>query len=60
VSHRGCESNLSEDRSAISINIATWNVKRMHQYIGILGVAETHWTNDTPEAFEYNDHVIIY
>lgn len=27
--------------------------------IEFLGMAETHWTNETVEAIEYNDHVII-
>ena len=26
----------------------------------ILGVAETHWTNDTEEAFEIGKHVIMH
>ena len=74
VKHRGCESNLPEDRTAI--NLATWNERTQNDKtdskidnlineakrlkIGILGISETHWTNDTPEAFEFKDHVIVH
>ena len=74
VNHRGCESNLPEDLS--EINIATWNVRTLNDEtnsklenlieeinrlnIGILGVSETHWTSETPEAFDFKDHVIVH
>ena len=64
VYHRGCE-NLLEDR--LTINAATWNVRTLHDethfkltnllneierlHIDILRVSETHWTNETTEAF---------
>ena len=71
--HMGCE-NLPEDRLAISV--ATWNVRTLHGetdfkltkllneierlHIDILGVPETHWTNETTEAFQKEQHVIIH
>ena len=74
VQHRGCKSNLTEDHTAI--NLATWNVRTLNDKtdsnldnlineakrlkIRILGIVETHWTNDTPEAFEFKDHVIVH
>ena len=28
--------------------------------IEILGIAETHWINETSEALDYNDYVIMH
>ena len=73
VNHQGCK-NLPED--CLAINVATWNVRTLNDEtdfkltnllnemtrldIDILGVAETHWTNDTEEAFEIRKHVVIH
>ena len=68
MEHRGCDSNLRGGCTAS--NIATWNVRALNEKtdfklqnllsemkrlrIEILIIAETHWTNETAEAFEYN------
>ena len=73
VNHQGCE-NLLKD--CLAINVATWNVRTLSDETDfkltnlfnemirlntdILGVAETHWTNETEEAFEIGKHVIIH
>ena len=68
---KGCLSNLPEGCKAL--NIGTWNTSTLfHDFklenfltemirlkIDILGVSETHWTKETPEAFEQNGYVII-
>ena len=41
-------------------NIATWNVEMKRLKVIILVIAETHWTTETAEVFEYNDYVIIH
>ena len=71
--HKGCE-HLPEDR--LAINVATWNVGTLHDktdfkltkllneierlHIDILGVPERHWTNETTEAFQKEQNVIIH
>lgn len=69
--NKGCVSNLPEGCKAT--NIGTWNVRTLNQEgklenlikemsrlkIDILGVAETHWTKETPEAFEQDGYVIL-
>ena len=72
VYHQGCDRNLPEDCNAV--NIGTFNVRTLCDVdfkltilldemkrlnISILGLSETHWSNETPEAFEMSDYVII-
>ena len=70
MNNRGCE-NLPEDKNVI--NIGTWNVRTLNGdaklgnlileinrlNIDILGISETHWTDEVEEAFETDGHVII-
>ena len=71
---RGCDSNLPEGRKSTKMNIGTWNVNGLNQEckldmllkeisrlkVDILGVAETHWTDEIPDAFEQGEYVIIH
>ena len=72
VCHQGCDRNLPED--CYAVNIGTLNVRTLYDLdfklrkildemkrlnISILGLSETHWSNETPEAFEMNDYVIV-
>ena len=68
---KGCVSNLPNGCKAL--NIGTWNTRTLfHDFklenlptemirrkIDILGVSVTHWTKETPKAFEHNGYVII-
>lgn len=71
---RGCERNLPEGR--LATNIATWNVRTLNEKtnfklknllkevdrfkIDILGVFETHCTDQVDKAFELDGYVIIH
>ena len=68
---KGCLNNLPKGCEAV--NTGTWNTRTLFRdfklenllaeiirlKIDIIGVSETHWTKETPEAFEQNGYVII-
>jgi len=70
--NQGCVRNPPEGYPRVT-NIGTWNVQTLYQdgklenlilemlrlKVDILGVSETHWGNDLPDAFEEKDHIII-
>ena len=70
---RGCDSNPPEGRKSRKLKIGTWNVNGLNQEMkldilikemskfkmDILGVAETHWTEEISDTFELNGYVII-
>ncbi|XP_066936741.1 uncharacterized protein [Clytia hemisphaerica] len=47
----------SDDDDDFKLKALTEEMKRLK--IDILGVSETHWTNEIEEAFEMNDYVIV-
>ena len=71
---RGCDINLPEERKSRKLKIGTGNVNGLNQErkldmlineiskfkMDILGVAETHWTEEILDAFELNGYVIIH